>query len=321
MNTLHHDAEIRSIDQIDELNILPAAVKPDALKLAKQVVSTFDAEMNLKDYKDDYAKALQEIIKSQNCRSGMITPEVASPAPVVDLMDALRKSLGAVTAAKKKPAKARLESVKEKARRRGNAAPRKSGTATFGRFPLLRAIIRPAFTRTCSMRIAICGQAPIRGFNMRCFVIAAIGVLLWTALDGAQSRSADEEAILGIIAKMDQSGPTPFTADHIFWSNAFKRPTIGSERGEEVPGDRAMSERLPGSVRHKTTVVRIEIAGSGDLAYEFSNSELSFDLKDGKHVSFPNSALRVWKKEQGMWKVAAQFSRPHHENTSPTISR
>jgi ketosteroid isomerase-like protein len=69
--------------------------------------------------------------------------------------------------------------------------------------------------------------------------------------------------------------------------------------------------RLPGSQKNKTTVRRIEIAKSGDLAYEFSDSELSFDLKDGKRESFPTSALRVWKKEGGEWKVAAQFSRPH----------
>jgi hypothetical protein len=151
---------------------------------------------------------------------------------------------------------------------------------------------------------------------MRYCVIAVMVVFLWSAATGAQSRSTDEETIRSIIAKMDQGGSTLMTADHIFWSNAFKRPTIGNERGEEVPGDRAMSERVPGSARHKTTVVRIEIAGSGDLAYEFSNSELSFDLKDGRHLSFPNSALRVWKKEQGTWKVAAQFSRPHYQDTA-----
>ena len=43
MYTLHHDAEIRSIDQIEELSSLPAKVKPEEMKLAKQVISTFDA--------------------------------------------------------------------------------------------------------------------------------------------------------------------------------------------------------------------------------------------------------------------------------------
>ena len=114
MYTLHHDAEIRSIDQVDELKSLPAAVKPEAMKLARQVVNTFDAELNLKAYKDDYTDALRDIIESKIAGQEVVTPEVASPVPVVDLMEALRKSLGAVTDAKKKPAKARLESGKAK---------------------------------------------------------------------------------------------------------------------------------------------------------------------------------------------------------------
>src|SRR5262245_29222845 len=49
MYTLHHDAEISSIDEIEELSSVPSKVKPDEMKLAKQVISTFDGELNLKD--------------------------------------------------------------------------------------------------------------------------------------------------------------------------------------------------------------------------------------------------------------------------------
>src|SRR5688572_28175921 len=114
MYTLHHDAEIRSIDQVDELDSLPATVKPEALRLAKQVVSTFDAELNLKDYRDDYTEALREIIASKIAGQEVVAAEVASPAPVVDLREALQKSLGAVTNAKKKLAKADLRAIKGK---------------------------------------------------------------------------------------------------------------------------------------------------------------------------------------------------------------
>src|SRR6185295_6937827 len=60
MYTLHHDAEIRSIDQIEELNSVPSKVKPEEMKLAKQVIATFDAELNLKDYKDEYKEGLRK---------------------------------------------------------------------------------------------------------------------------------------------------------------------------------------------------------------------------------------------------------------------
>src|SRR6195256_255104 len=50
MYTLHQDAEIRSIDEIEELNSVVSKVKPAELKLARQVIATFDADLNLKDY-------------------------------------------------------------------------------------------------------------------------------------------------------------------------------------------------------------------------------------------------------------------------------
>src|SRR5258706_8221223 len=46
MYTLHHDAEIRSIDQIDKLNSVPTKVNPAAMKVAQQVIATFHGELN-----------------------------------------------------------------------------------------------------------------------------------------------------------------------------------------------------------------------------------------------------------------------------------
>src|SRR2546425_11786547 len=46
--------------------------------------------------------------------------------------------------------------------------------------------------------------------------------------------------------------------------------------------------------------------------YEFSNFTLSYDMADTqRHVSFPGSMLRVWKKVNGQWRVVAAFARPH----------
>ena len=108
MYTLHHEAEIRSIDQIEELNSVPTQVKPEEMKLAKQVISTFEAELNLKDYKDEYQEGLRTIIEAKVAGQEVVAPEVEEPPKVVDLMEALRRSLDAVSADKKKPAKAKL---------------------------------------------------------------------------------------------------------------------------------------------------------------------------------------------------------------------
>jgi DNA end-binding protein Ku len=106
MYTMHHDAEIRSIDQIEELSSVPAKVKPEEMKLAKQVIATFDSELDLKEYKDEYQEGLRQIIEAKIAGEEVVAPEVQEPPKVVDLMEALRRSLDSVSKEKKKPAKA-----------------------------------------------------------------------------------------------------------------------------------------------------------------------------------------------------------------------
>ena len=127
MYTLHHDAEIRSIDQIDELNSVPTKVKPEEMKLARQVVQTFEGELNLKDYRDEYKEGLRQIIDAKIAGEEIVAPEVQEPAKVVDLMEALRRSLNSVSQEKKKPAKAALTAAKSKAKgQKGNSAAQKT---------------------------------------------------------------------------------------------------------------------------------------------------------------------------------------------------
>jgi DNA end-binding protein Ku len=116
MYTLHHAAEIRSIDTVDELNAVAASVKPEEIKLAKQVIETFDAPLDLSDYRDEYREGLQRIIDAKIAGEEVVAAAVEAPARVVNLMDALKKSLDAVSAGKKKPAKVTM--AKAPARRK-----------------------------------------------------------------------------------------------------------------------------------------------------------------------------------------------------------
>ncbi len=106
MHTLHHAAEIRSMDAVDELASVPSAVKPDEIKLAKQVIGMFEAPLDLNDYKDEYREGLQRIIDAKIAGQEIVAPAAEEAPKVVNLMDALRKSLDAVSTKKKTPAKA-----------------------------------------------------------------------------------------------------------------------------------------------------------------------------------------------------------------------
>jgi DNA end-binding protein Ku len=118
MYTLHHAGEIRSIDAVEELNSVPASVKPEEIKLARQVIETFEAPLDLASYKDEYREGLQQIIAAKIAGEPIALPAAESAPRVVNLMEALKKSLDAVSVAKKKPAKAAPAAAKPAATRK-----------------------------------------------------------------------------------------------------------------------------------------------------------------------------------------------------------
>ena len=118
MYTLHHAAEIRGIEQVEELNSVPAKVRPEEIKLAKQVIATFDAPLNLSDYRDEYREGLQKIIDAKIAGEEIVAPSAEAPPKVVNLMEALKKSLDAVSSQKKKPAKAVAKAAPASAKRK-----------------------------------------------------------------------------------------------------------------------------------------------------------------------------------------------------------
>ena len=104
MYTLRHANEIRSMDAIDDLADMPASVKPAEIRLAEQVMETFAGELDFESYRDDYQVGLRDIIDAKIEGREVVAPEVEAPPKVVNLMDALRKSLDTVSATAKKPA-------------------------------------------------------------------------------------------------------------------------------------------------------------------------------------------------------------------------
>ncbi len=105
MYTLHHAAEIRTIDQIDELREVRGTVNPAEMKLARQVIESIEGDLDLNDYTDEYQKGLRAIIDAKVAGEEIVAQEEAAPPKVVDLMEALRKSLEQVSGGKKKAAK------------------------------------------------------------------------------------------------------------------------------------------------------------------------------------------------------------------------
>ena len=142
-----------------------------------------------------------------------------------------------------------------------------------------------------------------------CGVVAAAG-----SVRAAPDRRSDEAAIRALIAQRDTGAPVPSIPDRVFWTAAFQKPIVGDETPVPRTHERGIENRVPNTTKTTTTVRRIVIAESGDLAYEYSDGSLEFDLKDGGHVSSPNSTLRVWQKHDGQWRMAAAFSMTHYRD-------
>jgi len=113
MYTLHHAAEMRTIDQIEELREVRGAVNPAEMKLAKQVIESIEGDLNLADYKDEYQDGLRKIIDAKIAGEEIVAPDEVAPPKVVDLMEALRRSLDQVSSGKKKTAKAEESTAKK----------------------------------------------------------------------------------------------------------------------------------------------------------------------------------------------------------------
>ncbi len=129
MYTMRRANEVRSMEAIEELDNVPEKVKPEEIKMAKQVIGNFEGQLDLAEYRDAYQEELQRIIDAKIAGQEVVATEEQAPPKVVNLMDALRQSLDRVSTTKKKavkvadiekPAKAaKAAPVKEKKRARG----------------------------------------------------------------------------------------------------------------------------------------------------------------------------------------------------------
>ncbi len=105
MYTMRHANEVRSMEHIEELDSVPEKVKPEEIKLAKQVIENFEGELDLEEYRDQYQEELRRIIDAKIAGEEVVATAEETPPKVVNLMDALRQSLDRVSTGKKKTAK------------------------------------------------------------------------------------------------------------------------------------------------------------------------------------------------------------------------
>ncbi len=104
LHTLHHAAELRPAEAIDELQF--GAQAPVAhVKLAQRVIAALTGPLDLSDFTDAYRDGLQQLIDAKIAGHEIVESPPLDTPPVLELRDALTQSLLAVRASTKTPAK------------------------------------------------------------------------------------------------------------------------------------------------------------------------------------------------------------------------
>src|SRR5580700_6218088 len=99
LHTMYYADEIR---KVDEFRTDTTLVKPKELEMAKMLIDTLAADFEPEKYHDTYRDNLLQMIEAK--KEGQVVVETPEPhvAPVIDIMEALKRSL----AEKKKPVQA-----------------------------------------------------------------------------------------------------------------------------------------------------------------------------------------------------------------------
>jgi len=121
----------------------------------------------------------------------------------------------------------------------------------------------------------------------------------------AQKGPCTEELVTAESAKSE----LPTTKDYYLFSGSLEKPVIGEEEISKAM-EPVMAKRK--NVKHDPNKPdRIVAAPSGDMAYEYGTTHVSFDDSDnGKHRDFTAAYLRVWIADDGSCKVAATMYQP-----------
>jgi len=96
-HTMYYQDEIR---QVDEFRTDTSLVKDKELEMAKMLISSLEAEFEPQKYHDSYRENLRQMIEAKIEGKKVVETPEAHIAPVIDIMEALKKSL----AEKRKPA-------------------------------------------------------------------------------------------------------------------------------------------------------------------------------------------------------------------------
>jgi DNA end-binding protein Ku len=92
--TLRYPYEVRKEDEYFD-DIPDEKIPKDMLELASHIVETKSGHFNPQSFEDHYEDALKDLLRKKQAGEKIETPRERAPAKVINLMDALRRSVEA----------------------------------------------------------------------------------------------------------------------------------------------------------------------------------------------------------------------------------
>jgi DNA end-binding protein Ku len=92
--TLRYPYEVRNEEEYFE-DIADEKIPKDMLELASHILETKSGHFNPGEFEDHYEEALKELLKKKQAGEKIEAPRERTPAKVINLMDALRRSVEA----------------------------------------------------------------------------------------------------------------------------------------------------------------------------------------------------------------------------------
>jgi DNA end-binding protein Ku len=112
--------DVREKNEIEEA-VGTVEVKKAELQLAQQVIDSLVGEWKIEDFENEYRRDLRTMLEAKLAGEEIARPEPVAETPVIDLMEALRRSVADAQDAKQKPA-----AKKTKASSSGTGSRRKT---------------------------------------------------------------------------------------------------------------------------------------------------------------------------------------------------
>jgi DNA end-binding protein Ku len=111
--TMHYPQEIRPVADLAEAETASAVViSPDNLEMAKTIIGHLSGEFKPEEYRDEYTETLLDIIRAKAAGREVTVEPKATTEKVINLMEALKKSVAATgsgAAPRKKMARAGVQ--------------------------------------------------------------------------------------------------------------------------------------------------------------------------------------------------------------------